>query len=209
MPTYLGSRSPLHNSVLAIAEAGKHSPSKAGRNSVRTSLGQVTQAAFMTRDIRATIAHFVSDLGIGPWYMIEGGRFGECRYRGRPCQPILTTAFAWTRGLEFELMQLDNDEPCMWRDALARPFSRDAFHHWCLWPDDYDATLADALGRGYRVYQDGATTRGRFVYLENPASPDDILEITERTPARRAFQDLVAEAGRTWTGDDPIRTNWS
>lgn len=169
----------------------------------------ITQVAFMTRDIRASIDHFADHLGIGPWFMIEGGTFAECRYRGAPSNPRLTTAFANARDMEFELMQLDNDEPCMWRDALAKPFAREAFHHWCHWPNDYDATFAEAIAQGYRVYQDGATTRGRFAYLDHPQSPDDILELTERTPARRAFQELVAEAGRAWDGSRRIVTDWA
>lgn len=171
---------------------------------MKPSLGKITQVAFMTRDIGASIDHFVDHLGIGPWFMIAGGGFAETRCRGAPCSPRLTTAFANARGMEFELMQLDNDEPCMWRDALARPFAREAFHHWCHWPDDYDATLAAALAQGHRVYQDGATARGRFVYLEHPGSPDDIIELTERTPARRAFQERVAQAGRDWDGTTRI-----
>jgi hypothetical protein len=172
-------------------------------------LGRITQVAFMTRDIHASIDHFSDHLGIGPWFMIKGGTFAECRYRGEPSRPVLTTAFANARGMEFELMQLDNDEPSMWRDALAMPFARERFHHWCHWPDDYDATLSQARTQGYGVYQDGATTRGRFAYLEHPASPDDILELTERTPERRAFQELVAEAGRAWDGRRRIITDWA
>lgn len=172
-------------------------------------LGKISQIAFMTRDIRASIGHFAGHLGIGPWFMIEGGGFAECRYRGEPCDPRLTTAFACARGMEFELMQLDNDAPSMWRDALQKPFARESFHHWCRWPEDYDAALAAALSQGYRIYQDGSTARGRFVYLEHPGASDDILELTEPTPARRAFQALVADAGRTWDGVDPTRTKWA
>jgi catechol 2,3-dioxygenase-like lactoylglutathione lyase family enzyme len=173
---------------------------------VKQSLGKITQVAFMTRDIGASIEHFVAHLGVGPWFVLSGGTFSACRYRGVACAPRLTTAFASARGMEFELMQLDNDEPCMWRDALQKPFAREAFHHWCHWPDDYDATLAASLAEGYRVYQDGATPRGRFVYLEHPANPDDILELTERLAARRAFQEQVAEAGRSWDGITRIAT---
>lgn len=173
------------------------------------SLGAITQIAFMTRDIRASIEHFAVNLGVGPWFMIEGGSFAECRYRGVPSDVRLTTAFANARGMEFELMQLDNDAPSMWRDALQKPFARESFHHWCHWPEDYDATLADALNRGYAVYQDGSTTRGRFAYLEHSASPDEILELTERTPARREFQQLVADAGRQWDGRRHIVTDWA
>ena len=49
---------------------------------VKPSLGKIAQVAFMTRDIAASIDHFVDHLGIGPWFMIEGGRFSETRYRG-------------------------------------------------------------------------------------------------------------------------------
>lgn len=173
------------------------------------SLGQITQIAFITRDIRASIDHFARHLGIGPWFMIEGGSFAECRYRGVPCDVRLTTAFAHARGMEFELMQLDTDVACMWRDALRRDFAREAFHHTCLWPDDYDATLSAALALGYGVYQDGATARGRFVYLTHPDAPDDVLEITEGSPERRAMQAMVAEAGRNWDGRTAIVTGWS
>jgi hypothetical protein len=173
------------------------------------SLGKITQVAFMTRDIHGSIDHFSKHLGIGPWFVIEGGTFAECRYRGSPSAPRLTTAFANARGMEFELMQLDNDEPCMWRDALQGPFARESFHHWCLWPDDYDATLAAALDQGYQVYQDGATTRGRFIYLDHPGQSDDILEITERTPERRAFQERVTEAGHGWDGVTAVIKDWA
>lgn len=173
------------------------------------SLGKITQCAFITRDINASIHHFTRHLGIGPWFLIEGGSFTECRYRGEPCDVHLTTAFANARGMEFELMQLDNDVPCMWLDALAQDFSRETFHHWCLWPDDYDATLVGAEALGYRICQDGATARGRFVYLDHPDAPDDMLEITERSPARRAMQEMVAEAGRGWDGKTAIVTDWS
>lgn len=173
------------------------------------SFGQISQIAFMTRDIRASIDHFARHLGIGPWFMIEGGSFSACRYRGEPSAVRLTTAFAHARGMEFELMQLDNDAPSMWRDALQKRFARESFHHWCIWPDDYDGALAAALADGYAVYQDGATSRGRFVYLAHPQATDDILELTERTPERRAFQDLVAKAGLDWDGRDPIRADWA
>lgn len=172
------------------------------------SLGKITQIAFMTRDIRGSIDHFARHLGIGPWFMIEGGSFAECRYRGEPSDVRLTTAFANARGMEFELMQLDNDVPCMWRDALRGDFAREAFHHSCLWPEEYDATLAAALAQGYRVCQDGATGRGRFVYLDHPEAADGILEITEASPARRAMQRMVAEAGRNWDGRTAIVTDW-
>ena len=118
-------------------------------------------------------------------------------------------AFASAGGLEFELMQLlDDGGPNMWREALSQPFERDALHHFCIWPDDYEASLADAMSRGFTVVQDGGTPSGRFVYLSQPGGGDHLLEITESTPRRRAFQKLVADAAGGWDGIDPVRTEW-
>lgn len=172
-------------------------------------LGKITQIAFMTRDIQASIEHFVDDLGIGPWFVLERSVFSHSTYRGAPSTVDLTTAFAFGRGMEFELMQVNNDEPSMWRDAAKGEFVRERFHHWCIWPQDYDATLADARARGYETLQEGATPRGRFIYLTNKRSPDEVLELTESTPERRAFQKLVADAGVNWNGREHIRTGWN
>ena len=62
-----------------------------------------------------------------------------------------------------------------------------------------------ALAAGYLPLQDGETQRGRFVYLRHPASPDQIVEFTEATPARRAFNEAIERAGRGWDGSDPVR----
>jgi hypothetical protein len=83
-------------------------------------------------------------------------------------------------------------------------------HHWCIWPTDYDALLGKAERLGYVTLQDGGTGRGRFAYLwDDAANTDIVLEVTESTPTRRAFQRLVAVAGVNWDGADPIRTSWS
>lgn len=167
-------------------------------------LGKISQIAFMTRDIHASIRHFTEELGVGPWFVLERSVFSHSTYLGAPSTVDLTTAFAWARGMEFELMQVNNSEPSMWSAAAEADFHREAFHHWCIWPEDYDETLKAALERGYAPTQEGATPRGRFIYLRHPAH-DDVLELTESTPERRAFQQRVAEAGQSWDGQEQIR----
>jgi catechol 2,3-dioxygenase-like lactoylglutathione lyase family enzyme len=174
-----------------------------------TALGKIAQIAFVTRDIQRSVDYFAGELGVGPWFFIERATFTSCRYRGRPSEVELAAAFANAGGMEFELMQLIRDDgQSMWRDALAVGFEREALHHWCIWPDDYDATLTDAAERGYAIIQDGATARGRFTYLQRAADADQIIELTESTPSRRAFQKLVADAGRGWDGSERLRTRW-
>lgn len=174
-----------------------------------TPLGQVAQIGFMSRDIRRSIDYFVTHLGIGPWFLIEHASFATCRYRGQPSEVDLSAAFANARGMEFELMQLNGGGPSMWADLLKGDFAREQLHHWCIWPADYEELLRRAAGLGYETLQDGGTGRGRFAYLLHPDNADIVLEVTETTPARRAFQKLVAAAGANWDGSDPVRTSWT
>lgn len=161
--------------------------------------GPVRQLGFMTRDLEASIDLFVTQLGIGPWLTLPSGPLADTRYRGVPCTPNLSVAFAYRDGLEYELMQLNDDTPSMWRDLLDLPFERERLHHWCIWPTDYDAALREAIALGYAEVQEGATGRGRFVYLRQPGT-DLWLEITEATPGRKALQALVVEGAQGWDG---------
>lgn len=175
-----------------------------------TPLGKVAQIAFVTRDIRASIDYFAEHLGVGPWFLIERSAFTHCLYRGRPCAVEISAAFANAGGIEFELMQLIRDDGAsMWRDALDADFERERLHHWCIWPDDYDLTFGRAVAIGYAALQEGATPRGRFAYLQRASDPDHIIELTESTPGRRAFQKLVADAGRDWDGRERVRTGFA
>jgi hypothetical protein len=88
---------------------------------------------------------------------------------------------------------------------MTRPFERELQHHVTMWPVDYDGRLGQALAAGYQVEQDGQTHRGRFVYLRHPANADQIVEFTEATPARQAFNAAIEAAGRGWDGSDPVR----
>lgn len=162
-------------------------------------LGPVRQFGFMTRDIRQSVAFFVEHLSIGPWFLSEMATLSNTRYRGEPVTPTLSVAFAHYGGLEYELMQVHGGEASMWAALLDKPFEREMLHHWCAWPEDYDAALSEATALGYRVVQDGATARGRFAYLET-AGVDMALEITEATPARKELQALVANSALDWDG---------
>jgi hypothetical protein len=166
--------------------------------------GEITQVGFVTRDIRASMNFYVDQLGIGPWFIADRV-VSTHNYRGTPQTFVLSVAMAASGGLQLELMQQHDDVPSMYHDWMLRPFARELQQHICFWPDDYDAKLVRAHELGYGVVQDGATARGRFVYLAHPRDPDQVVEITEQTPARRAFNAAIARAAVGWTGEDRIR----
>jgi hypothetical protein len=170
----------------------------------RPLFGPITQLAFMTRDIHASIAYYTQRMGIGPWFLAERSRLTG-HYRGQPCEFLLSVAMAHAGGVQLELMQTDDEVPTIYLDWTRRSFVREVQQHVCVWPDDYDGKIALALAAGYENVQDGETGNGRFIYLAHADSPDHVVEITEQTPKRRAFNTGVANAANGWNGRDPVR----
>ena len=58
---------------------------------------------------------------------------------------------------------------------------------------------------GFTVEQEGDTPRGGFAYLTHPDNPDQILELTELSPARRVFDAAIRRAADGWAGENPRR----
>lgn len=170
----------------------------------RQLFGPITQLAFMTNDIHASIAYYTQQMGIGPWFLNERSRLTG-RYRGAPCAFELSVAMADAGGVQLELMQTHDEVPTMYLDWARRIRERELQQHVCVWPDDYDMKIELALRAGYVNVQDGETVNGRFIYLAHANSPDHVVEITEQTPKRRAFNAGVANAARLWDGRDPVR----
>jgi hypothetical protein len=170
----------------------------------RQLFGPVTQLAYMTRDIHASIAYYTQQMGIGPWFLNERAQLTG-RYRGEPCAFLLSVAMADAGGVQLELMQTHDEVPTMYLDWTRRSFVRELQQHVCVWPDDYDAKIELAIQAGYENVQDGETVNGRFIYLAHANSPDHVVEITEQTPMRRRFNAGVANAARVWDGREPVR----
>jgi len=167
--------------------------------------GPLTQVAYVTRDFRASLEFQIRQLGVGPWFVMERAVHTH-NYRGVPVQFTMSVGLANAGDLQIEIMEQHDDAPTVYRDALRRDFVRDYQHHLCMWPEDYDAKMAAASAMGYRLEQDGGNHRGRFAYLSHPAHPEHMIEFTEATPDRRAFNAAIAAAARTWDGRDPVRT---
>ncbi len=167
--------------------------------------GPITQVAYVTRDFRASLDFKIRCMGVGPWFVQERAIHTH-NYRGEAVQFSMSVGLANSGGLQLEIMEQHDDAPTIYSAAMQRSFVRDVQHHICMWPEAYDEKLADALAHGYRAEQDGGNHRGRFIYLSHPAHPEHMIEFTEATPGRRAFNGAIAAAAQNWDGRDPIRT---
>lgn len=167
--------------------------------------GPPRQIAFLCRDLAASMAFYSSHFGVGPWFVMDRVTLTDCTYRGAPCEISLSAALAAWGPLQIELLQQHDDKPSIYRDWYQRAFTREVQHHVAYWVEDLEGAIARARNDGFQVEQEGWVPRGGFVYLTHPDNPDQVLELTERTAARDAFNTAIADAATGWAGDAPRR----
>jgi len=169
------------------------------------SYGPLRQVAFLCRDIDASMRFYTDHLGVGPWFVMERVTLTDSTYRGAPCDIVLSAALAAWGPIQIELLQQHDDKPSIYRDWYQRAFTREVQHHVAYWVEDLAGTIARARDDGFQVEQEGWVPRGGFVYLTHPNNPDQVLELTERSAARDAFNAAIANAAVCWTGEAPRR----
>jgi len=165
----------------------------------------ITQIAFATRDLAATMRYYSEHLGVGPWFVIPPARFTSATYAGEPCTAHVHVAFTNANGLEIELVHQLDDAPSIWCNYLDNRAERERLHHSCIRTEAFESDHARLLAAGYAVAMTGETSRGRFCYFEHPDNPEQFLELLESTPSRRAMYAHVLLHAQRWDGRDPVR----
>lgn len=112
-------------------------------------------------------------------------------------------AFANSGDIQIELIQQRCNTPSMYLEFLAS--GKEGMQHWSSWPDNYHEIYKRALEQGYTAWQEGVNPRGPFAYFKNEGVQGTVIEMSQLTPGRRRFFDMVREAAVNWDGRDPIR----
>ena len=166
--------------------------------------GQVTQNAYVTRDIRKAM-DFLVRAGVGPWFLTENRVIPNVNYRGKITDIRFTVALANSGFIQFELIQPDPDHPSLYNEFLERYKGEFLLQHMSSWPEDYDRARADGLARGFESVLEGDTETGRFIYFQHPERPEFTFEMAHMTPERKYMFGEIARANREWDGSNPIR----
>ena len=166
---------------------------------------QLMQAAFIVDDVEAAAKAWTQTTGIGPFYILRHIPLAEASYRGEPAKPIdFSVALAQSGGIQIELIQQHCDNPSAYRDTIAK--GQTGFHHFCIYPEDYDAARAHYIDQGFEPAIDGRFGEMRFCYIDTSAAIGCMIEIIEKNEAQSAALIRVAEGARDWDGvTDPIR----
>jgi hypothetical protein len=166
--------------------------------------GGVIQMAYVVTDIRAAIDHWVRDLGVGPWFLLDHWSGIDPVYRGRPSLAGVSIAMAFAGHMQIELMQPEDDHPSVYREVIERRGY--GFHHHGGASADIDGDVARLEQQDYTLaFRAGVPTGGEVAYMDGGAALPGMLEYIEATPGMDAAFTAMWQASVEWDGRDPLR----
>jgi catechol 2,3-dioxygenase-like lactoylglutathione lyase family enzyme len=162
----------------------------------------IAQVAFVVRDLRASVASFAEELGVGPWFVLERLRPCNAVLGGEPVEIELSLAAAYSGSTMIELIEHHSEATL---PPLKGGASSDcAFHHVARVTEDFDADHADHLARGHEPAFAASLPDelggARFVYFDAPAPLPGYMELVELTPVVAAMFAAVRRAAEQWDG---------
>jgi hypothetical protein len=166
--------------------------------------GGVVQMAYVVPDVRAAIAGWVADLGVGPWFLLDSFTGVDAVYRGQPSQADVAIAMAFAGHMQIELIQPLDDHPSVYRETVQQRGW--GFHHVGLATDDLAASVAEREAAGATVaFRAGVPTGGTVVYLDGCPGLPGFVELIEGTPGMDEVFTRYWQASVDWDGSDPVR----
>lgn len=167
--------------------------------------GAIRQNGYVVRDIDAAMDHWITVMGVGPWFYFERVNIDWFRHRGRESALDVSIALANSGDLQIELIQQRNQAPSMYAEFLAA--GREGLQHVAYWSNDYQQLFDRAVSLGYVLGQEGQIggEKGRFAYFDTEAHPGTVIEISDISGNKGAFFEHVRKAALAWDGSEPIR----
>jgi len=144
--------------------------------------GAIRQNGYVVRDIQAAMDHWITVMGVGPWFYIPKVGVEYFRYHGVDSAVEMSIALANSGDLQIELIQQRNDAPSMYKDFL------------------------DAGREGLQHEGQIGGSRGRFSYFETESHPGTVIEISDISGRKGDFFEQVKAVAADWDGSDPIRS---
>ncbi|MFP6837277.1 MAG: VOC family protein [Pseudomonadales bacterium] len=166
----------------------------------------IFQNAWVVDDLEAAMNKWVSEMGIGPFFVTEHGpQFKDVYYRGEPSELHMNVALAQAGPMQVELIQPISTQ-CAYRDSVPVGTTM-GFHHMCVWTHDIDADTEYFAGLGYPAANSADAGLIRFAYYDTRPLLGCMLEVVEKAPSVEAMFGRIAEVCASWDGKDPIRSS--
>jgi len=165
----------------------------------------IIQMAYVVADIRKAIDSWVSDLKVGPWFLLDRFRGEDAKYRGKPSESESALAMSFAGHMNIELIQPLNNAPSVYHDTIHKRGY--GFHHWGVATSDFDRDLETYRQRGYELaFFARVPSGGRVAYMDRNNELPGMVELIE---LGAAFEPIFGRFYATtigWDGKDPVRS---
>jgi len=166
--------------------------------------GGVIQMAYVVEDIDRAINHWVDDLKVGPWFLLDHFTGIDPVYRGAPSLADVRIAMAFAGHMQIELIQPNDEHPSVYRETIEQ--RGHGFHHVGLGCADVQAGIEAYRARGYSLaFEAGVPTGGNVAYLQADPADASFIELIPATPGMDETFTRFWRASVGWDGADRVR----
>lgn len=164
---------------------------------------RVNQMCYLVKDADQAALRWAKLLRAGPFYKSRALVPGYL-YRGQITTLDVTTAIGFIGDLQIELMQLNNNDPSVFREGWdARG---EGLHHLLIHSEDFSADCARYESEGCPVVQyKDFPGYGRNAFVDTSEQLGYYVQLHESNPASRRLTEFQRAAHASWDGIDPIR----
>jgi len=163
------------------------------------------QFCWVVPDLNASINHWVTSSGAGPFFVFENLHFEDSLYRGNPVDIAPCRAAIGQFGdVQIELVEQTGDGSGLWGDVV--PKGQLGFHHAGLYCSDYAAERAAYTARGEVVAFEGLMMGAKTCYIDTVNTLGFMIELITANPTAAYVFEQFRAAAENWDGRDPIRT---
>lgn len=165
----------------------------------------IIQTAYVVKDIRQAIDHWVKKLKVGPWFLLEHFTGEDPKYRGGPSHSDNALAMSFAGHMMIELIAPLNDAPSVYWDTIKnRGYG---FHHWGVATTNFDRDVEQYRAAGYeQAFFARVPSGGRVAYMDTTADLPGMVEFIELGASFDPIFSNFYRATIGWDGKDPVRT---
>ena len=157
----------------------------------------INQVAYIVDDLEEAARAHSELFGSGPFLYLDPVTMTECRYRGEPIELTMQQAYGQFGDVQIELIKVLSEPNPYFFDG------RRGFHHFSIWVDDYDETIAEFANAGLEPVIEMVSGGGlRVAYIDCTSKWGHCIEM--HAPIK-GFWNAIADAAKDWDGKDPYR----
>jgi Glyoxalase/Bleomycin resistance protein/Dioxygenase superfamily len=164
----------------------------------------IIQTAYVVEDIHRSMQHWVEQLKVGPWFLLEHFTGVDPLYRGKPSQADVAIAMGFAGHMMIELIQPNDKAPSVYREIIEKRGY--GFHHWGIGSKDFDHDVEryEKIG-GELAFFARVPSGGRVAYMDTTAQLPGMVELIELGANFEPMFTGFYRASLGWDGKLPVR----